>query len=114
MPQGGDGAVSLDVAVARYKRGRCPRCGKGLGDSKGLEYRSRHRDLYCHTCRVRWPVELDIRVLQDELSLSESTQAEILPFPVSDSSINQEDSNKFTVMGTLNGIFRRITMRGRC
>ena len=43
--------LTLDLAIARYKQGRCPCCGKGRGDHRGLEYRPRPNDLFCHTCK---------------------------------------------------------------
>ena len=50
---------ALDLGLYRFKHGKCPCCGKGKGEPKGLEYRSRTNDLFCHSCRKRWPVELE-------------------------------------------------------
>ncbi len=64
------GPLTLDLALARYKQGKCPCCGKSRGEIKGLEYRTRSNDLYCHTCKRRWPVEMDLADLQRELQSS--------------------------------------------
>jgi len=70
----GGGSHALDLALARYKQGKCPCCGKGSGDPRGLEYRSGPNDLYCHTCRRRWPLEMDLTELRRELALSVSPE----------------------------------------
>lgn len=62
--------LTLDLALDRYKQGKCPCCGKSRGETKGLEYRTRSNDLYCHTCKKRWPVELNLGDLQRELQIS--------------------------------------------
>ena len=64
------GPLTLDLALDRFKQGKCPCCGKSRGEAKGLEYRTRSNDLYCHTCKRRWPVELDLTDLQRELQIS--------------------------------------------
>ena len=64
------GPATLDLAIERYKQGKCPCCGKSQREPKGLEYRTRSNDLYCHTCKQRWPMTLDLTVLQRELSLA--------------------------------------------
>ena len=69
MHQGGDADFAFETAVARYKQGRCPGCGKGLGEPRGLELRTRTGDLYCHTCRVPWPMEMDAVGSRDKLSI---------------------------------------------
>ncbi len=78
MSQEGERAQTLDFAVARYKQGRCPGCGKRFGEPRGLEYRNKTSDLYCHTCKRRWPIELNIEALRDELSLLEAPQSDML------------------------------------
>lgn len=70
------GSQALDLALARYKQGKCPCCGKGGGDARGLEYRRGPNDIYCHTCRRRWPLEMDIIELQRELALSVSMETD--------------------------------------
>ncbi len=79
-----DKASKIDIAVAWYKQGRCPGCGKSLGEPRGLEYRERSHDLFCHGCRKSWPIEVDLAVLRDNLSLSEPIQADIPSLPVHD------------------------------
>lgn len=64
----GEGAPALDLAITRFKQGKCPCCGKGARESRGMEYRSKSEDLYCHTCKRRWPLELDIEGLQKEFA----------------------------------------------
>ncbi len=111
MAQGGERARTLDFAAARYRQGRCPSCGKGFGEPRGLEYRNKALDLYCHTCRRRWPIELNLGALRDELSLLESPRSDMLLVPVPDSSIPQEESARRTVVGRLGSFFRRIALR---
>lgn len=66
--------LTLDLALDRYKQGKCPCCGKSRGETKGLEYRTRSNDLYCHTCKRRWPVELELADLQRELQISSQSE----------------------------------------
>ena len=87
MIQGEDKASKIDIAIAWYKQGRCPCCGKSLGEPRGLEYRVRLWDLYCHACRRCWPIEVDLTALRDELSFLESAQADIPSAPASRDSI---------------------------
>ena len=60
--------LSLEMAVVRFKRGQCPGCGKGLGESRGLEYRPRFEDIYCHTCKRAWPSQMDVDYLEDQVA----------------------------------------------
>ncbi|HEU0020350.1 MAG TPA: hypothetical protein VFR55_01555 [Dehalococcoidia bacterium] len=66
MIQPDDMAGKVSVAIARYKQGRCPGCGKSQGEPRGLEYRVRSRDLYCHSCRRSWPIEIDPTAFGEE------------------------------------------------
>ena len=68
MSQPKDSVESLEIAAQRFKQGMCPGCGKRSGEPRGLEYRAKSEDLYCHTCRKSWPIELDLDVLRRELS----------------------------------------------
>ncbi len=111
MFQADERVIALDEAVERYKQGRCPCCGKGVGDPRGLEFRSRLSDLFCHTCRRSWPVELNIEVLRDELALLESILTNLPPISVPDLSIPQEDSPKVTVADRFGIFFQRIVLR---
>ena len=81
MIQGEGRASKCEIAVSRYKQGRCPGCGKSQGEPKGLEYRERSQDLFCHGCRRRWPIEVDLAALRDDLSLLEPNQADIPSSP---------------------------------
>ncbi len=111
MFQAEERVIALDEAVERYKQGRCPCCGKGVGDPRGLEFRSRLSDLFCHTCRRSWPVELNIEALRDELALLESILTDLPPVSVPESSIPQEESPKVTVVGRFGTFFQRIILR---
>ena len=62
-----DNEVRDSEAIARYREGRCPGCDRRLGDAKGLEYRRRSGDIFCHTCKKGWPVEIEPDVLHDEI-----------------------------------------------
>ncbi len=62
----------LEAAKRRFKQGRCPSCDKGLGEAKGLEQRVRQGDLYCHTCRLSWPIEIDETYLRQRVSAFDS------------------------------------------
>ena len=68
---------ALDLGLHRFKHGRCPCCGKGKREPKGLEYRSRTNDLFCHSCRKRWPLELRLVDLQRELFLFSETESDV-------------------------------------
>jgi len=111
MFQAEERVIALDEAVERYKQGRCPCCGKGVGDPRGLEFRSRLSDLFCHTCRRSWPVELNIEALRDELALLESILTNLPPVSVPDLSIPQQASPKGTVAGRFGTFFQRIVLR---
>ena len=112
MSQMGDKTTpEIDLAVERYKQGKCPGCGKQSGERRGLEYRSRSADLYCHTCKRRWPIELDIKTLQDELSLLKAPQTDLPSFPGPDPSVHQEESARRGVAGKFGRFFRRIMLR---
>lgn len=46
-----------ELAMHRFLSGKCPLCGKGKGDPKGIEERTSMagvKDLYCHSCRRPW------------------------------------------------------------
>lgn len=58
------------TGVERFKQGKCPGCGKGFGQPRGLEYRRGPDDLYCHTCKLNWPMELDPEMLRARLSIT--------------------------------------------
>lgn len=111
MFQAEERVIALDEAVERYKQGRCPCCGKGVGDPRGLEFRSRLSDLFCHTCRRSWPVELNIEALRDEFALLESILTNLPPVSVPDLSIPQQASPKGTVAGRFGTFFQRIVLR---
>ncbi len=68
-------ASGLETALARYKLGKCPCCGKGVGEPRGLEYRRRAQDVYCHSCRKSWPLEMDVAKMRLELSIQEAPQS---------------------------------------
>ena len=65
---GENGELSLEAAIARFKRGQCPSCGKGLGEPRGLEYRPRFEDVYCHTCKRPWPSQMDVAYLEGQVA----------------------------------------------
>jgi hypothetical protein len=97
MSQQGDGDLTFDLAIARYKQGRCPGCGKGVGEPRGLEYRRRLEDLYCHTCKRPCPVKMDARVLRGELALSEPPEGDISSFPMSGISLPRRAGSESTI-----------------
>ena len=111
MFQGDYKASKIDIAVARYKQGRCPCCGKSLGESRGLEYRARSRDLYCHACRRRWPIEVDLTALRDELSFLESAQADIHTLPDPDlPKLHGDSGQRQNGLRRLGRLFQRIVL----
>ena len=93
MIQGEERDSKIDIAVARYKQGKCPCCSHSMGGPRGLEYRARSMDLYCHTCKRRRPTEVDLKALRDELAFPESAQADV-PLRVPDVRIQQRDSGR--------------------
>ena len=105
----GEERVAFEEALERYKQGRCPCCGKGVGEPRGLEFRSRLSDLYCHTCRRNWPVELNIEGLREELGASELILSDLVPIP--DLSIPHEDSARPTVVGRFSTFIQKVVLR---
>ncbi len=87
-------ASKFEIAVSRYKQGRCPGCGKSQGAPRGLEYREKSQDLFCHGCKKRWPIEVDFAALRDGLSLLEPNQADIPSSPVPDLSLHPGPSGQ--------------------
>ena len=67
------GPLTFELASERYRQGKCPGCGKARGEPRGLEYRPKANDLYCHTCKKQWPLELDLSDLRREISLAASS-----------------------------------------
>ena len=63
-------------AIAIFRRALCPACGRSVRDAKGLERRSRSRDIYCHTCKKAWPVEIDPLELGDEFRQPSAKETE--------------------------------------
>ncbi len=82
MVQGEHGDLVLEVALTRYRQGQCPGCGKGLGEPRGLERRTRPDDLYCHTCKRPWPLQMEAVVLREELASRQP--AELVASPQED------------------------------
>ena len=111
MFQGEGRASKIEIAIAWYKQGRCPCCGKSLGEPRGLEYRERSHDLFCHGCRKSWPIEVDLADLRDELSFLESSQADIPSLPAPDLPIHQGDSGqRQNGLRRLGKLFQRIVL----
>jgi hypothetical protein len=109
QPNGNAGKV--DLAIAWYKQGKCPGCGKSQGESRGLEYRVKSRDLYCHTCKRRWPVEIDPTALRDELLPSQFHQAEGTPLSACDPALPPgEPAQSQKGWSKLVGLFHRIAL----
>ena len=65
-------------AISWYKQGRCPSCGKKFGDPRGLEYRKRTRDLFCHACRKVWPMEIEPTILVDGINSVSTSDLEFV------------------------------------
>ena len=111
MSQEGEGAQTLDFAVERYKHGRCPGCGKRFGEPRGLEYRNKSSDFYCHTCRRHWPIELNIESLRDELPLLESPQSGMPLISVPGLSTHQKESARRPVVDRFGRFLKRMVAR---
>ena len=77
MLQTGDREHAINDAITRFRQGRCPCCGKGIGEPRGMEFRPKSEDLYCHTCKKRWPMELDIQALEEELAQPKEALVEL-------------------------------------
>ena len=67
------GPPTFELASERYRQGKCPCCGKARGEPRGLEYRLKANDLYWHTCKKQWPLELDLNDLRREISIAASS-----------------------------------------
>lgn len=81
MSQPLDNGPSLELAAQRFRQGMCPGCGRRSGERRGLEYRAKSDDLYCHSCRKSWPVELDMDILRRELATLSPSRAPERPSP---------------------------------
>ena len=102
----------FENAVSRYKQGRCPGCGKSQGDPKGLEYREKSQDLFCHGCKRRWPIEVDLAALRDDLSVLEPIQADIPSSPVPDLSLQPGPSGqRLFGLRRLGRLLQRLPLR---
>ena len=106
-----DGPPTLNLALERYKRGKCPCCGKSQGEPKGLEYRTRSNDLYCHTCKQSWPTTLNYSDLQSELSLSLPSVPDSLPRQVFDKTPHCKTAGFQTDTRGLRRLLKRIVLR---
>ena len=112
MIQREDKVSKIDIAVAWYKQGRCPCCGKSLGEPRGLEYRARSQDLFCHGCKKRWPIEVDLAALRDDLSLLEPIHADIPSSPVLDLPLQPGPSGlRLFGLRRLGSLFQRLLLR---
>lgn len=112
MFQGESRTSKFETAVSRYKQGRCPGCGKSQGDPKGLEYREKSQDLFCHGCKKRWPIEVDLAALRDDLSLLEPIQADIPSLPGPDLPLQPETSGqRLFGLRRLGRLLRRFPLR---
>ena len=100
--------LTLDLALDRFKQGKCPCCGKSRGEAKGLEYRTRSNDLYCHTCKRRWPAEMDLVDLQLEFQIPNQ------PVPerqLADLNPQSKTSGVQLEIRGLSRLFRRIVLK---
>ena len=79
LPQDIESAYAL--AIERFKQGNCPGCGRGFGQRRGLEYRKGPDDIYCHSCKETWPLELDVESLRSRLALRESFAPDVDHIP---------------------------------
>lgn len=105
------GLLTLDLAIERYKQGKCPCCGKSRGETKGLEYRARSNDLYCHTCKRRWPVEFDLAELQRELRISVQSLPGSRLLQVPDLAPHCKTSSMQIATSRLKRLIRRMILR---
>jgi len=111
MPEVVGGPPRLDLVLGRFKHGKCPCCGKSQRESKGLEYRPRSNDLFCHTCKRRWPMELDLADLQREFSLSLPSIPDTRPREVFDLAPHRNTAGLQTETGGLRRLLKRILLR---
>lgn len=111
MSEVAGGPPTLDLALERYKQGKCPCCGKNKGDPKGLEYRTQSNDLYCHTCKQRWPMAMDLADLQRELSLSLPSVPDTFPSKVFDLAPHHNTAGIQKETRGLRRLLKRIVLR---
>ena len=68
-------------------------------------------DLFCHACRRRWPIEVDLKALRDELSFLESAQADVPFLPAPNIPTHQGDSGqRLNGLRRLRRLFQRIVL----
>ena len=111
MSEVAGGPPTLDLALERYKPGKCPCCGKSEGDPKGLEYRTRSNDLYCHNCRSAKSMAMDLADLQRELSLSLPSIPDTFPSKVFDLAPHHNTAEIQRETRGLRRLLKRIVLR---
>ena len=105
------GSPTLDVALIRFKRGQCPSCGKRKRELRGLEYRSRTGDLFCHTCMRPWPMELNLADLLLEFSAHQLPNPNIRSLDAFNPAAQIETVGIKTELNVLRRLFARIILR---
>ena len=111
MPLPQDIESAYILAVERFKQGNCPCCGKGFGQPRGLEYRKGPNNIYCHSCKETWPLELDVESLMAKLAQRESgaPNADYVPDDFRYGEAATEDyASSVTMTGDRSGIVTRL------
>ena len=60
--------------INHYRQHGCLFCQKTFEDSRGLEYRQRSDDTYCHTCQRILPPEMSVEELREIRDLFEKNE----------------------------------------
>lgn len=58
-----------EIALERFLRDQCPLCGRGRGDSRGIEIRQKMGDIFCHNCGRAW-IPASVLKLRHELPVN--------------------------------------------
>ena len=72
--------LTFEVAAKRYRAIRCPRCGKGRKERRGVRVYPEKGIMKCRKCKESWPApEIDIALLETRLGLQEIQEEWAVP-----------------------------------
>jgi hypothetical protein len=102
---------ALGLAIDRYKHGKCPQCGKEKGDPNGLQIRKVReipKDIYCHTCRTAWPLEMDEAAIESRLRVIDGGERNRTVVPPSKEEVSSVSRSSISEQKGKRGLPRRL------
>jgi hypothetical protein len=106
-----NGSLSEVLALERYKKGMCPCCEKAIGDPRGLEFRAKSDDLFCHTCRRQWPMMMDLDFISHEFAHLQSSVPKFRTLNVAEQALDSNTADAVTEARFLRKFLRRFALR---